>query len=91
MEWNGVYGIVEVPNGNEISCSNGSFLESSPPTVTGSIPGRRDMSDLGPQDQDGDDLGQVSLMLRIRDILVPIRIRGSVHLTSGSGSCYFHP
>jgi hypothetical protein len=35
-------------------------------------------------------------MLRIRDILVRIRIRGSVHLTNGSGSrsdsgsCYFH-
>ncbi len=28
-------------------------------------------------------------VLRIRDILVRIRIRGSVPLTSGSGSCYF--
>jgi hypothetical protein len=28
-------------------------------------------------------------VLRIRDILVRIRIRGSVPLTNGSGSCYF--
>ncbi len=28
-------------------------------------------------------------VLWIRDILVPIRIRGSVPLTSGSGSCFF--
>jgi hypothetical protein len=28
-------------------------------------------------------------VLRIRDILVRIRIRGSLSLTNGSGSCYF--
>jgi hypothetical protein len=35
----------------------------------------------------------VFLLPRIRDILVRIRIRGSVPLTngSGSGSCYFRP
>ncbi len=30
-----------------------------------------------------------SAVLRIHDILVWIRIRGSMPLTSGSGSCYF--
>jgi hypothetical protein len=31
-------------------------------------------------------------VLQIHDILVwiRIRIRGSMHLTNGSGSCYFH-
>jgi hypothetical protein len=28
-------------------------------------------------------------VLRIHDILLWIRIRGSMHLTNGSGSCYF--
>ncbi len=30
-------------------------------------------------------------VLQIRDILLRIRIRGSVPLTNSSGSCYFHP
>ncbi len=29
-------------------------------------------------------------VLRIHDILMWIRIRGSMHLITGSGSCYFH-
>ncbi len=31
----------------------------------------------------------VAAVLRIHDILVCIRIRGSMPLTNGSGSCYF--